>query len=753
MLNRASYRSRYFCGVFALLVFTSPAFAFQTRWVDTFVNPMDASLADPGVMKEGNTYYVYSTGMQLHYSTDLINWRDSLFLYSAPSGDNRYNFWAPEVIKRPSDGRFIMFYTAQSPGQKLKIYAAQSSSPQGSFVDVYGTTPLFDTHVDDAWIDASPFIDTDGQAYMYVTKDIASGSTRPDRGAIFVLPLNLNTVTVGDPVKVLSPATTGWEVRPGGGADIEGAFVIKHGTKYFLFYSCNLYSTANYAVGYAVGDTPYGPFTKYAGNPILTSGVGLYGPGHCSVARSPDNLEYFMFYHSKIISASGAQRQLCIDRFDIVNNVVRMAVRTSSGDQASTTPQLLPSGVVPQAFCPAFEPFNTLNTSTWHFMGENIWHRSVSGGVLSILAGTGDVIGTSTNISNLALAYAAQDQEWQVTAKINNFTAAADGQQTFVTIWKDQQNFVRLSDTYQTSRKFRVIREENGVTAYYEVANTLPATKWLRIRKSGNRMTFHASGDGNTFTELLNGTTNGYTVGWATDRQLQLGLGAVRPGTAPQFTAYFDAVWYDRLTPTQPGFNDEFDGPAFDRTGWIVHNEDLTRYGQESQTLRIRAQDGDWANARTDLRNVFLQSAPGGDWTITTSLQMPAMDANYDQGFLIVASNHNNFIKFGRAFIDGRKLEAGLETVGVWGGNSIPDPWPVSTYVQLRIRKVGTTYHCEASGDGNTWTTVGTKTAAWTPLFFGIGAATPGSAHLHDCHFQFFRVAPGGSDVPEWSSY
>ena len=36
------------------------AWSYQTRWVDTFVNPLDVSLADPGVLKDGNTYYVYS---------------------------------------------------------------------------------------------------------------------------------------------------------------------------------------------------------------------------------------------------------------------------------------------------------------------------------------------------------------------------------------------------------------------------------------------------------------------------------------------------------------------------------------------------------------------------------------------------------------------------------------------------------------------------------------------------------------------
>jgi len=739
--------------------------------VDSFVNPLDVSLADPGVLKAGGTYYVYGTGLGCWYSANMIDWRTAnvFGIYTHPPGDDRYNFWAPEVIRRPSDGKFLLFYTAQAPGAKLKIYAAQSNSPTANFTEVRtdatgAAVPFFDTVAEDAWIDASPFIDTDGQAYLYVTKDVSSSAGQSGRGAIFVVPVDLDTMTASTPVKVLDADTTGWEVRPNGQVDIEGPYMLKHDGQYFLFYSGNGYWAETYAIGYAVSTSPTGGFVKSPRNPIVTSGLGLYGTGHCSVTTSPDGSEYFLFYHSKIKASSGAQRQLTIDRINFLgtpgNETIQIrGIETTTTTMASWYPQLLPSGMAEEEFCRPHDPFSTLDLGQWHFMDENVWNRSVSGGTLNIKAGSSDVVeqgDSNTRISNLALAYAAPDDDWQVTAKLNEWAPTLNNQRAFVTIWRDQQNFARLMDIYSGGRKLRVLKEElvsgNTVTSSYDLPNTLPdSEKYLRIRKNGDHMSFFVSADGVAYAEL----GAGYDVNWAADRQLQLGVGAVCP-SGQSLTAKFDDVWHDRLSAQQSEWIDEFNDNSLDRKTWVVHNEDQTSYGEEAGAyLRIRTQDGDWTKGLNDLRNVFLYAVPDGDWVATTRVQVPTLDSNSEEAFLVVALDHDHFIKFGRAYDNGRKIEVGLETDRIWSASAIADPWAATDFVQLRITKSGEIYRCEASADGANWTFVGDRIASWLPRFAGLGAASPGSSHAHDCYFDWFglRGSAPAALVTGWSTF
>lgn len=716
------------------------------QWVDEYQNPLDVSCADPSVLKDNGTYYMYPTGWDCFASTNLVDWQQYIWAYYPYSGDTRTNFWAPEVIKRPSDGKYLRFYCAQAPGAKLKVYVAQSTSPTSGFSDISNpATPLFDTNAGDAWIDPNPFIDTNGQAYMYVVKDLSSDSGRPDRGAIFVATINLDTLAVGALTRVLSPNTTGWEARPDG-AQNEGPCIVKHNSQYFLLYSGNGAWTSNYAVGYAVSTSPTSGFVKYSGNPILKTGLGLPGPGHCAVTTSPDGKEYFIVYHAKTSSSDGWDRQLCVDRMNFLGNpgaesIQVFGIKGSGGTSASCTPQLLPSNSTPRSFCPSYDAFDSLNRSTWSIMGENPFNWTCSGGSVNITSTSGDFWAEQSGISNLFLAPAWIDDDWQVTAKVTvNPTVAY--QQAFLVIWQDQNNYVRLADVRGSSaHQFQIIKEEGGTPSNYFVANSTPTTKWIRIVKDTGHFSFYASSDGTNYTAL----GSGYDAGFITNRKLKLGFGCICPdgagGSAPAITANFQDIWYDRLATYSPGINDEFNDNALDRRIWVVHNEDQTMFGEEgSAYLRIRTQDGDWANARTDLRNVFLQSAKSGDWTISTSVKTPTIDGNYDQASIIVMNNHNNFIKLSRAYIGGCKLEAGVETNGTWSSNNVADPVAAGTYEQLRIRKVGTTYYCERSSDGTTWYNVGTKTASWTPMFVGIGASSPGAAHQHDYYFDWFHV-------------
>lgn len=65
-----------------------------------------------------------------------------------------------------------------------------------------------------------------------------------------------------------------WEVNV-----IENPSLVTYGSKTYLFYSANRYSTAQYAIGYAVCAGPLGPYKRPAKTPLLAGGGRVDGPG------------------------------------------------------------------------------------------------------------------------------------------------------------------------------------------------------------------------------------------------------------------------------------------------------------------------------------------------------------------------------------------------------------------------------------------------------------------------------------------
>jgi hypothetical protein len=119
---------------------------------------------------------------------------------------------------------------------------------------------------------------------------------------------------------------------------------------YYLTYSANNWETPQYGVGYAVASSPRGPWRKYPGNPILAQNpeIGMYSPGHGSIAFSPDRREMYYVHHGRP-TPDAAQRRLYTDR-------LRFTRRESGpfGDpllrmDPATSDRPIPSGVAPYA--------------------------------------------------------------------------------------------------------------------------------------------------------------------------------------------------------------------------------------------------------------------------------------------------------------------------------------------------------------------------------------------------------------------
>ncbi len=135
-------------------------------------------------------------------------------------------------------------------------------------------------------IDAHLFVDA-GRPYLFFDKVGATDGVI--WGQIFAVELDATLErAMGEPV-FISGASQPWE-KPGSRNETnEGAFVFKRGGRYYLTYSGNGYRDPDYGIGYETADTPLGPWTKSAANPILRrdDAAGVSGPGTARSCHPP----------------------------------------------------------------------------------------------------------------------------------------------------------------------------------------------------------------------------------------------------------------------------------------------------------------------------------------------------------------------------------------------------------------------------------------------------------------------------------
>ncbi|HHW24575.1 MAG TPA: glycoside hydrolase family 43 protein [Bacillota bacterium] len=264
----------------------------------TYVNSVLDGYADPGVLYYQGKYYLYSTSprntnYEVYVSDNLVEWQFAGVCLESAWGMARW-YWAPEVMER--DGKFYMI---ASVNEHLGI--AVADSPLGPFVPQ--RTYLFDRSIDGHW-----FVDKDGTVYLYY---VSWREGHPY--GIYGVRMKDDIVTpdMSTEKRVLWP-TEPWEKHHG--EVTEGPYMVYHNGLYYLTYSGSGYTAQEYAIGYAISDSPLGEFKKYPGNPVLKAGNGLYGTGHHSFAPSPDGKEWFIVYHVHRDAEHVQLRRICIDR-------------------------------------------------------------------------------------------------------------------------------------------------------------------------------------------------------------------------------------------------------------------------------------------------------------------------------------------------------------------------------------------------------------------------------------------------------
>jgi Glycosyl hydrolases family 43 len=225
---------------------------------------------DPFVMRAGDTYYAYSTNggggdIQIATSPDLRHWSlAGNALAGLPRWGAPNRTWAPTVLPRlgPFGAYYVLFYTVGGHNRPSCISRAVSMSPTGPFVDDSSGPLVCPAHGDA--IDPSPFIDGDS---VYLTWRGADAQIWSQTLAGDGLALT------GEPRALIGPNQS-WEHSV-----VEGPSMTTAGGRYYLFYSAAKWSTRDYAIGYALCDSPLGPCRKPQEVPVFASRDAIAGPG------------------------------------------------------------------------------------------------------------------------------------------------------------------------------------------------------------------------------------------------------------------------------------------------------------------------------------------------------------------------------------------------------------------------------------------------------------------------------------------
>ncbi|WP_420148782.1 glycoside hydrolase family 43 protein [Spirosoma sp.] len=290
--------------------------------------------ADVTIYVEGSTYYLTGTkggnegppGFALLASKDLKTWAvpakaiDSLGTILT-KGDHTFGtkgFWAPQILN--DKGTYYLTYTADEQTALAKSESLLGPFRQQEVRPIDGSQKNIDSYL---------FKDTDGSYYLY--------HVRFDKGNyLYVAEFDLKSGTINpQTLKRCFDQTEPWEATPNykSAPIMEGPTVLKLKNKYYLFYSANHFQNIDYAIGYAVADSPYGPWVKYKNNPIIhRSIVGENGSGHGDLFEGIDKQLYYVYHiHNASDKVSPRRTRIVpvVKEWDEKESVYRFSVKGS----------------------------------------------------------------------------------------------------------------------------------------------------------------------------------------------------------------------------------------------------------------------------------------------------------------------------------------------------------------------------------------------------------------------------------------
>ena len=245
-------------------------------------------------------YHVFS-------SSDLTNWSDHGVIVSQEKVDwvnsTSYSMWAPDCIER--DGKYYFYFPANAKsgtGKGFGVGVAVADNPAGPYI------PRKEPIQNVRGIDPCPFIDKDGQAYIYYSLN-----------RIFAAKLKVNMLELDS-----EPVVIGELPKKG---LVEGPYLFERNGIYYMTYPH--VENKIERLEYAMGDNPLGPF-KFEGVIMDETPMGTW-TNHHSVIQY--NGQWYLFYHQSAYSPKfDKNRSVCIDSlFFNEDGTIQKVIPTNRG--------------------------------------------------------------------------------------------------------------------------------------------------------------------------------------------------------------------------------------------------------------------------------------------------------------------------------------------------------------------------------------------------------------------------------------
>lgn len=260
--------------------------------------------ADPEAHVFAGRYWIFptysapydeQTFMDAFSSRDLVTWtRHPHVLDTANVKWAHRAVWAPTVIRK--DGWYYLFFGAndiQKDGELGGIGVARSRSPAGPFTDHLGK-PLVGQFENGAQpIDPFVFRDEDGAYYLIYGgwKHCNIARLKPDFTGFIPF----------------ADGTTFREITPAG--YVEGSYMFRKGGRYYFMWSEGGWTGPDYAVAYAIGDSPLGPFHRI-GKILQQDSSVATGAGHHSILHAPRSKHWYVVYHRRPLGETDANHRV-----------------------------------------------------------------------------------------------------------------------------------------------------------------------------------------------------------------------------------------------------------------------------------------------------------------------------------------------------------------------------------------------------------------------------------------------------------
>jgi len=277
--------------------------------------------ADPAPMAYKDTLYLFTShdedttvrnfftmnDWRCYSTTDMVNWTD----HGSPLGYTSFAWargdaWAGQTIER--DGKFYYYVPMNRKNGGNTIGVAVSDTPEGPYKDALGK-PLIDSGSGN--IDPTPFIDSDGQAYLYWGNP-----------ALKYVKLNKDMIsfdqTVGVVTVPLTAESFGKRTGDARRATLyeEGPWLYRRNDLYYMIFAA---SGIPENICYSTGPSATGPWT-FKGIIMPTEDRAVTRHRATSFTNHPGVVDFkgrnYFFYHDGALPGGGGfKRSVCVEEF------------------------------------------------------------------------------------------------------------------------------------------------------------------------------------------------------------------------------------------------------------------------------------------------------------------------------------------------------------------------------------------------------------------------------------------------------